>query len=42
MQTFNMVLKELVRKGTISPEEAFEHAPNKTSFENMAPQMEMS
>ncbi len=42
MQSFTMVLKELVRRGTVTAEEAFEHATDKTSFEDLAPQMEAS
>ncbi len=40
MQTFNGVLKDLVRKGIVAPEEAHEHAVDKSSFENLVPRME--
>jgi twitching motility protein PilT len=42
MQSFTAALKDLVRNGTITPQEAYEHATDKSSFENLAPQMEMS
>ena len=42
MQSFTMVLKDMVRRGTITAEEAFEHATDKSSLESLAPQMEAS
>ena len=42
MQSFSVVLKDLVRRGIITAEEAYENATDKVSFETLAPQMEVS